>query len=622
MATAPRGRKIVGAKKASLECNGLLVTGMHRSGTSAMTRVLNLLGCALHDDLIPPNLGNDKGHWEAFPVVALNDQILADAGSFWNDWTALNGDWKASSLRHEAIFRASELVRNHSKIRTLFAIKDPRISRVADIWLEAFDASDVKPTLIIMLRNPIEVARSLEARDLMNPAYCYLLWLRHMLDVEFHTRGRKRVICRYDLLLDNWRATVEKIKGETGLVFPRNSPSIQSEIDLFLDKGDRHHNIFSDGIIDDFTWPKWLRDVYAIFLRWNKLGEQQADWGELDSIRKAFDQSSPAFFNLVIPAEHCDAAGSGARLILQLEEQIKQARLAKDEADHIAEENKFQIVKAESSQKIMSLQIEELKSREGELYLEANELRNSLDETRREWENERQALTQTQQQLVKANERAGLAENILNQRKEELAQLWKELETVRVELTEESRARHAADAARDKESELRTEAQRQLVEANKRASLSESMLNQREEELTQLSKELEAAQARVAEETHFKQAAEAARGEVTRQLAARFSEIATLTKLLREAAAETEASQEKFQWLRRVEAITVRFPRWWYFMPASWRRKKEQERYARHGLFNARNYLKLYPDVAASGMDPLRHYILHGIDENRINPVS
>ena len=42
----------------------LLVLGMHRSGTSALTRVLNLLGVALGDDLMPPGPDNPLGFWE------------------------------------------------------------------------------------------------------------------------------------------------------------------------------------------------------------------------------------------------------------------------------------------------------------------------------------------------------------------------------------------------------------------------------------------------------------------------------------------------------------------------------------------------------------------------------
>jgi hypothetical protein len=52
-------------------------------------------------------------------------------------------------------------------------------------------------------------------------------------------------------------------------------------------------------------------------------------------------------------------------------------------------------------------------------------------------------------------------------------------------------------------------------------------------------------------------------------------------------------------------------------MPAKWRRKREKIRYLRRGLFNSDSYLANNPDVAAFGMDPMVHYIFHGMEEGR-----
>ncbi len=75
-------------KKASAEekAQGILVLGMHRSGKSTCTRVLNLTGCASPDDLMADADSNATGHWKFNDLVALNDELLETAGSRWQGW--------------------------------------------------------------------------------------------------------------------------------------------------------------------------------------------------------------------------------------------------------------------------------------------------------------------------------------------------------------------------------------------------------------------------------------------------------------------------------------------------------------------------------------------------------
>lgn len=111
--------------------------------------------------------------------------------------------------------------------------------------------------------------------------------------------------------------------------------------------------------------------------------------------------------------------------------------------------------------------------------------------------------------------------------------------------------------------------------------------------------------------------AEAARVATEQRLADRFDEIARLTTIL---ATEVERASEAamhLAWIREVFQVNESFPRWWALMPAEWRRKREHQRYQRRKLFNPDQYLEIYPDVAAHAMDPVRHYILHGMTEGR-----
>ena len=59
--------------------NVICTLGMHRSGTSLVSRMLNLLGVHLGTDqsLSGTNEDNPKGYWEHHTFALLNDEILA-----------------------------------------------------------------------------------------------------------------------------------------------------------------------------------------------------------------------------------------------------------------------------------------------------------------------------------------------------------------------------------------------------------------------------------------------------------------------------------------------------------------------------------------------------------------
>lgn len=69
----------------------VVVLGMHRSGTSALARILNLCGAYLPERLLPPRQqDNSKGYWEPMSVVQYNQRMLASLGC---DWDRPDFDW-------------------------------------------------------------------------------------------------------------------------------------------------------------------------------------------------------------------------------------------------------------------------------------------------------------------------------------------------------------------------------------------------------------------------------------------------------------------------------------------------------------------------------------------------
>ena len=68
----------------------ILVLGMHRSGTSMVARLLNLMGAYFAPEGVSlgANQENPKGFWERRDLCALNEMVLQSSGA---DWHRLSG---------------------------------------------------------------------------------------------------------------------------------------------------------------------------------------------------------------------------------------------------------------------------------------------------------------------------------------------------------------------------------------------------------------------------------------------------------------------------------------------------------------------------------------------------
>lgn len=281
---------------------GILVMGMHRSGTSALTRVLNLFGCDLPKTLMESRVGNETGHWESQPIMSFNDALLASAGTQWDDWLPFNSRWYDSPVYAEYLSRGRSVLREELGDSPLFVVKDPRICRIGRYWLDLLVAENMSPRVVIPIRNPLEVARSLKARDGMHPAYAQLLWLRHVLDAELATRDMKRVFVSYEQLIGSWQVLIARLQEQLDIALPRLSVQSDAEVGNFLSANFRHHVVESKVVIEDPTLSTWLRATFSIVTRWGEGRETQADRDELDCIRDQFEQASPAFGQLLLSA--------------------------------------------------------------------------------------------------------------------------------------------------------------------------------------------------------------------------------------------------------------------------------------------------------------------------------
>lgn len=104
----------------------------------------------------------------------------------------------------------------------------------------------------------------------------------------------------------------------------------------------------------------------------------------------------------------------------------------------------------------------------------------------------------------------------------------------------------------------------------------------------------------------------------------RFHEIVLLTQIIINHETIIAHNRKKLEWFRLVmEVFTKQFSRsrsarimkW---LPSYFWQKRITKLLKKHDLFDYDIYTNIYPDVFSHDIDPLRHYILHGIKEGRV----
>jgi hypothetical protein len=180
---------------------GVIVLGMGRSGTSAVTGMFVGAGFfgGRDEDLMPATDANPGGHWENMGIWRANEQILDRLEGSWFDPPPIAvqraaRDWAVPILRAEF----ERLVEQADGAPV--AIKDPRIGVMMPLWQEIVE-NLLHPVLVV--RDPVEIARSLERRDGTPPAFSLAAWELHMAHLLDYLDGRSATVAPYGQLAED-----------------------------------------------------------------------------------------------------------------------------------------------------------------------------------------------------------------------------------------------------------------------------------------------------------------------------------------------------------------------------------------------------------------------------------
>ena len=241
----------------------VLVLGMHRSGTSALARGLQMLGVYLGNDFISPKPDNPTGYWEDRNIYEINERLLAIFGLKWEE-VALIDDarWDApevEGLRTEAVAYLKSQFVSHP----LWGFKDPRTIRLLPFWRSVLRSLEVDECYLLVIRNPRSVADSLIRRHGMDAVTAHLLWLVYVVPNLSMIANRPFMVADYDLVMADPRQELERIAN--GLKIPLTDTSkagIDQFASDFLDP-DLRHSFFNVSDFElDLNLPPLTREAY------------------------------------------------------------------------------------------------------------------------------------------------------------------------------------------------------------------------------------------------------------------------------------------------------------------------------------------------------------------------
>lgn len=277
------------AQPCQIKRRAVIVAGMHRSGTSALTRVLGYCGLEMPRTLVPANDGNRAGHWESRIVCQFNDRLLARAGLDWISWREARRDLASEPDYADLLREGGRIVLDEFGTSGDIVLKDPRVCRLLPFWLKVFADLEIEPVIVLALRAPQQVALSLQRRNAILPAYGFRAWLRFTLEAERASRHLPRVVVGFDQLMHDWRAAAAALNRCAGEEMLACTAEAASKVSAFLSSDLRHF------VNDDFqvATPGCVARAYSVFAQWQERPETGEDHVELDAVRRALDAASP-----------------------------------------------------------------------------------------------------------------------------------------------------------------------------------------------------------------------------------------------------------------------------------------------------------------------------------------
>lgn len=283
----------------------VIISGMHRSGTSATAKMLIDLGFYAGNNLMPASKDNPMGFWEDMDIFNLNNTIL---DSLFLTWDKLeNFNKRRINIFDKIIWdnfhaQAIDLINKKIEQSELTVIKDPRFSILLPFWNMVFNQVKAKVYFIHTFRNPLSVAKSLEKRDGISIKNGLLLWyyynISSLLDLN-----KPILIIQYQELIDHPVEILKKIHLFTEINNESKKLNLEKICKQSIKKDLNHHQVSNNELYNESEFFGEIIKLWKQLLNYSsepiKLIEQSelSKYSKKDIVEYLVSENPDVFFS-------------------------------------------------------------------------------------------------------------------------------------------------------------------------------------------------------------------------------------------------------------------------------------------------------------------------------------
>ncbi|MCP5497940.1 MAG: hypothetical protein H7A23_25585 [Leptospiraceae bacterium] len=270
----------------------VIVLGMHRSGTSLITKALETMGVELGDNLLGGRVDNPKGFREDKKIITLNSALLKLQGGNWSTLFS-NFNFSSEELCTKTIYQdAEKYINKEFQHHPLWGFKDPRTCILLPFWTKLLEKLGYRPEYLIVLRNPLSIIQSLWKRDLIDKNDSSLLYIQYFLPLLKLYLKQKACVVDYDYFMEDSRQEYYRISKELNLT--TDPKKMEEFLNDFLSKNLRHNTSSkpnsNDSEIVYQAWNLYIRSFTEIIK--NDTNQLEKIYSEYDRLYHDFVQTS------------------------------------------------------------------------------------------------------------------------------------------------------------------------------------------------------------------------------------------------------------------------------------------------------------------------------------------